>query len=50
MNLEDFQTEFEKGAVMNKYRVLFKLSMFVGLPICLIRKLIVDSGVIFNLA
>ena len=38
MNLEDFQTEFERGAVMNEYRGLFRLSISVELPICLIGK------------
>ena len=39
MNLEDFQTEFERGAAMNEQRVLLKLSIAVELPICLVGKL-----------
>ena len=39
MNLEDFQTEFERGAVMNELRVFLKLSIAVELPFCLIGKL-----------
>ena len=39
MNLEDFQTGFERGAVMNEKRVLLKISISVELPICLIGKL-----------
>ena len=35
---------------MNEQRVLLKLSISVKLLFCLIGKLIVDSGVIFNLA
>ena len=35
---------------MNEKKVLFKFSISVELPFCLIGKLIVDYGVIFKLA